>query len=49
VLVKGTDVAIILVSVVIIGFLAAWYPIRYLTLHYVDNISRKDGETQSNS
>jgi lipoprotein-releasing system permease protein len=38
VLVKASDVAIILISVIIIGLLAAWYPIRYLTLRYVEEM-----------
>jgi ABC-type antimicrobial peptide transport system permease subunit len=37
-MVKASDVAIILISVIIIGFLAAWYPIRYLTLRYVEEL-----------
>jgi len=31
VVVRGWDVAITLVAVIIIGYLAAWYPIRYFT------------------
>jgi lipoprotein-releasing system permease protein len=38
VLVKASDVAIILISVIVIGLLAAWYPIRYLTLRYVEEM-----------
>ena len=38
VLVKASDVLIILISVIIIGLLAAWYPIRYLTLRYVEEM-----------
>jgi len=49
VLVKGTDVAIILVSVVIIGFLAAWYPIRYLTIRYVEDASTTLSMTSESS
>ncbi len=38
VLVKATDVAIILISVILIGFAAAWYPIRYLNRRYVEEM-----------
>jgi lipoprotein-releasing system permease protein len=38
VLVKPLDVTLTLVAVTIIGFLAAWYPIRYLTQRYVMNM-----------
>jgi lipoprotein-releasing system permease protein len=38
VLVKATDVVIILISVILIGLLAAWYPIRYLTRRYVEEM-----------
>jgi lipoprotein-releasing system permease protein len=38
VLVKAGDVILILVSVVFIGLLAAWYPIRTLTRNYIEEM-----------
>jgi lipoprotein-releasing system permease protein len=38
VLVKFSDVALVLISVIIIGLLAAWYPIRFLTRRYVEEM-----------
>jgi len=38
VLVKAGDVILILVSVVFIGLLAAWYPIRMLTRNYIEEM-----------
>jgi lipoprotein-releasing system permease protein len=42
VMVKASDVLIILISVIIIGLLAAWYPIRYLTLRYVEEMKENE-------
>ena len=36
VLIKFSDVALVLVSVIVIGFLAAWYPIHFLNRGYVE-------------
>jgi len=38
VVIKSADVLITLIAVVIIGFLAAWYPIRYFTRRHVGMI-----------
>ena len=35
VVVKASDVIITLVAVILIGYLAAWYPIRYFTKRHV--------------
>jgi len=39
--VKASDVVIILISVIFIGLVAAWYPIRYLTRRYVDEMKEE--------
>jgi lipoprotein-releasing system permease protein len=41
VLVKPLDVTVTLIAVVIIGLLAAWYPIRYLTRGYVRDMKEE--------
>jgi lipoprotein-releasing system permease protein len=41
VLVKASDVVIILISVIFIGLVAAWYPIRYLTRRYVEEMKEE--------
>jgi lipoprotein-releasing system permease protein len=41
VLVKPLDVIITLIAVIIIGLLAAWYPIRYLTQSYVRDLKEE--------
>jgi ABC-type lipoprotein release transport system permease subunit len=35
VVVKAPDVVLTLLAVILIGFLAAWYPVRYFTRKYV--------------
>jgi lipoprotein-releasing system permease protein len=41
VLVKFSDVALVLVSVIIIGLLAAWYPIHFLNKGYVEDMKEE--------
>ena len=41
VLVKFSDVALVLVSVIIIGLLAAWYPIHFLNKGYVEEMKEE--------
>jgi len=41
VLVKPLDVIVTLIAVIIIGLLAAWYPIRYLTQSYVHDMKEE--------
>ncbi len=41
VLVKFTDVALVLVSVIIIGLFAAWYPIHFLNRGYVEGMKEE--------
>ncbi len=41
VLVKFSDVALVLVSVIIIGLVAAWYPIHYLNKGYVEDMKEE--------
>lgn len=41
VLVKFTDVALVLISVIIIGLVAAWYPIHFLNRRYIDEMKEE--------
>jgi len=41
VLVKFTDVALVLISVIVIGLLAAWYPIHFLNKGYVEEMKEE--------
>jgi lipoprotein-releasing system permease protein len=41
VLIKFSDVALVLVSVIIIGLLAAWYPIHFLNKGYVEDMKEE--------
>jgi lipoprotein-releasing system permease protein len=41
VLIKFSDVALVLVSVIIIGLLAAWYPIHFLNKGYVEEMKEE--------
>ena len=41
VLIKFSDVALVLVSVIIIGLIAAWYPIHFLNKRYVEDMKEE--------